>query len=219
MIDQNHPPKPNKFPFLTVAVAVIALGVIFTVGGFTFAATQEQHDSFCSSCHSQPESTFYQRSTASQPSDMASFHTAQETKCIDCHSGVGMQGRISAELMGARNALFWYTGTAKQPAPVTIPIGDANCLKCHQDVVQRGFTPKEQITVAGGGGRGREGRNNHWHEMLTRWQSASPTAATCTSCHNGHNSGGTAQTGFMVDQTVQVQCDACHQVLRREGGG
>jgi hypothetical protein len=92
------------------------------------------------------------------------------------------------------------------------PIGDANCLKCHQDVTQRGYTPKAQIPVpgrAGGFGEREGGRNNHWHEFLARWQATSSTAGT----------GSTAQAGFMNAAAVQQACEACHQVLRREGEG
>jgi nitrate/TMAO reductase-like tetraheme cytochrome c subunit len=219
MAEKNSSKPSNKFPVLTVVIALVALGVIFTVGGFTFAASQEQHDSFCASCHTQPESTFYQRATDAHATDMASFHTAQKVNCIDCHSGVGFTGRISAELMGARNALFWYTGTAKQPAPLSAPIADSNCTKCHADVTQRGFTPKEQITLPGGARAGRGDRANHWHTFLSRWQAAVPGAGTCTSCHDGHSVGTTAQGGFLVDKTVQAQCDACHKAIRTEDGG
>ena len=219
MSEKSSPKPPNKFPFLIAAAAVVAFGVIFTVGGFAFAASQEQHDSFCASCHTQPESTFYQRSTA-QATDMASFHTTQKVNCIDCHSGVGLDGRIAAEMMGARNALLWYTGTAKQPAVQTVPVGDANCTKCHADVTQRGFSAKESITIPGGNnGRERSGRGNHWHTFLSRWQAAVPGVGSCTSCHNGHATGGTAQGGFLVSQVVQAQCDDCHKAIRTEGGG
>ncbi|MDR3564370.1 MAG: NapC/NirT family cytochrome c [Negativicutes bacterium] len=215
---QNKPPV--RFIRLLVVAAMAA--VFLAAAGFAFGASQETHDSFCASCHTQPESTFVQRSTASSPTDMASFHTTQTTRCIDCHSGQGISGRIQAELLGAKNAVKWYTGTAIQPAPLTVPIADENCLKCHQAVTQQGYTPQQQITVPGassGGGGEREGRANHWHTFLARWQAASPTAGTCTSCHSGHLTDGTAQTGFMNPQTVQDTCNACHQVLRREGGG
>ncbi len=216
---------------LIILLVVLALAAIFTAAGFTFAASQEQHDSFCASCHTQPETTFYGRSTAGTPVDLASFHTAHQTNCINCHSGQGITGRMLAELIGARNALKWYTGTAIQPAVMTYAIGDQNCLKCHQAVTQRGFTPQEQITVPGGSsgegeGEGEgEGRNNHWHQFMARWQAASPTAGTCVSCHSGHAPTGqaaagqppvgTAQEGFMNAQIVQNTCNACHQVLRR----
>lgn len=214
------PTSPNKTPlhFLLVLGGVVAIGIILAVSGFRFAAAQETHDSFCTSCHTQPESTFFQRSTGAQPVDLASYHAAQQTRCIDCHSGMGVLGRMQAEMLGARNALAWYTHTAVQPARLTFPISDADCLKCHQDISQRGYIPKLQITIPeGSGGREREGRNNHWHELLARWQAASPTAGTCTSCHSGHSTDGNPQNGYMIDQVTRAQCDACHQVLRRGG--
>ena len=45
---------------IAAAIAVVAL----SAGGFAFAATQESHDQFCASCHTQPESTFVARSTS-----------------------------------------------------------------------------------------------------------------------------------------------------------
>ena len=205
----------KKIKLIPMIIVLAAVGLLLAGGGFAFAATQEQHDPFCASCHTQPESTFFERSQAAQAVDLASYHTAQETKCIDCHSGPGVTGRVQAELLGAHNALAWYTGTAVQPAVLTAPLDDANCLKCHQDVTTRGYQPKAQITIQGiRGGRGGEGGSNHWHELLARWQGSSATAGTCTSCHAGHATGGTAQNGFMNNQSVQATCDACHQVMR-----
>ncbi len=215
---QNAQSK-KRFPLILVLAGLAGLAIILIAGGFTFAASQEAHDAFCASCHTQPESTFYQRSTAQAPVDLASYHTTQQVNCIDCHSGQGVTGRVAAELMGARNAAKWYTGTAIQPAVLTYPIGDQNCTKCHQDVTQRGFQPKEQITVPGeGGGEGEgfgERRAGHWHTFMARWQARDPNAGTCVSCHTGHSTGSTVQFGFMDPQAVHDTCDACHRVLRR----
>lgn len=222
MTQRQKPAQKKRFSIITAVILLLAAGVVLAGGGFAFAASQESHDTFCASCHTQPESTFLQRSTAGQSVDLASFHTTQQTRCIDCHSGQGITGRLQAELMGASNAFKWYTGTAVQPAVLLYPIGDANCLKCHQDVTQRGYTPKAQIPVpgrAGGFGEREGGRNNHWHEFLARWQAASSTAGTCVSCHSGHSTGSTAQAGFMNAAAVEQECEACHQVLRREGEG
>ncbi len=218
MANQLKNPEKKRFPLIPVLIAVALVAVVAAGGGFAFAATQESNDPFCASCHTQPESTYLQRSTGAQPVDLASFHTGQNTRCIDCHSGQGILGRMSAELMGARNALLWYTGNAVQPAVLNFPIGDGNCLKCHEQVTQALFTPQEQITIPGAriGGRGEEGRANHWHQFLARWQAASSSAGSCVSCHSGHATGSTAQAGFMNSQTVQAMCDACHRVLRRE---
>ncbi len=214
-------PKKKSFPLIPViAVAAVVL-LLLIGGGFAFAASQESHDAFCGSCHTMPESTFVDRSTAAQAVDLASFHTNQNTACIDCHSGQGIFGRIQAELMGAKNAFKWYTGTAIQPAVLSTPIGDANCLKCHQQVTSQNFSPKEQIALlgvnsGGFGGRGEEGRANHWHVQLAKWQAASSTAGSCVSCHSGHDTASTSAAGFMNSQNVQDTCNACHQVLRRE---
>lgn len=211
-------PRRNKLlGFAPLLAGIVALGVVLAVGGFVYAAHQESNDAFCSSCHTQPESTFYQRSTDPQAVDLASYHTAQQTRCIDCHSGQGIGGRVQAELLGARNAAAWYTSHAVQPAQLTFPIPDANCLKCHQNVVQRGYQPKQNVSIIGRRG-GEEAGPNHWHEQLARWQSKSANAATCTSCHSGHTTDGSATTGFENAQTTRAVCNACHQQLG-EGRG
>jgi nitrate/TMAO reductase-like tetraheme cytochrome c subunit len=220
MAKKSSPPKNKFFGFASLFVILLGLGVVLAAGGFTFAASQETHDPFCASCHTQPETSFVERSTASQPADLAAFHTTQETRCIDCHSGVGVTGRMQAELLGARNAFAWYTRTAVQPAQQTIPIDDANCLKCHQEVVQPGFTPTQTVAIEGERRRGgeEEGGPNHWHEDMARWQARVPTAGTCTSCHPGHSTSGTPETGFQDTQVTRQVCNDCHRTLG-EGRG
>jgi len=228
------PQKPRRgiFPVLWALLGAVVLGLVLAGGGFAFAATQEQHDPFCASCHTQPESTFYQNSVASQPVDLASVHTTYKTRCIDCHSGAGLNGRVAAELMGARNALLFVTHTDVQPARLIQPIGDENCLKCHPTVTSRQGAGQGQGQGQGQGsgqggqgqggegggegegeGRGGFGPTNHYHFNLARWQAADPTATGCVSCHGGHTPGGTAATMFTGD--VRPVCDACHKVLRR----
>jgi len=196
--------KPNqrRFPFhisRTVLLLVAAGIFIFIVGGFSVAASMEEHDTFCASCHTQPESDYYGRSHAANPIDLASFHATKQTRCIECHSGVGTLGRANAIMLGARNAVYFYTGTAKQPAPLTVPLGDDHCVKCHASVYEA------------------TDFNNHFHNLLPRWQAASPnTVASCEDCHSGHTTDGTAQTTFLSQTKTDQVCQDCHQVL---GGG
>jgi len=205
-------PTPKKRLSVIAVMAILAVAAVFLTGaGFAFAATQESHDSFCASCHSQPESTFFERSSAANAVDLASFHASQTTRCIDCHSGTGVSGRINAELMGARNAFHWFTGTAVQPAVLSKPISDDQCLKCHAGVTLEGYQMKN-TALPGSLMRG-EGRAGHWHLFLARWQSADKQAATCVSCHGGHITGRTAENGFMDIQGVETVCDACHQTV------
>ncbi len=217
---KNTAPRQNKA--LRIGIGIVIVGIIAIAisagGGFAFAASQETHDPFCASCHTQPESTFVQRSTTAPSVDLASYHTTQKSLCIDCHSGQGLTGRMQAEMLGAKNAFKWYTGTAVQPAPNMGTVTDDHCLKCHQDVTQQRFTQKTSMTVptASSGGRERFGRNNHWHSFMTRWQAADPNAGNCVTCHTGHSTDGDAQNGFLNAQQVQATCDACHRAIRRE---
>jgi len=198
-LSRRKPAKPKTPVIIPIVIAAVIL--VLAGGGFAFAATQEETNSFCASCHTQPESTFFQRFTAGTAVDLASSHMLGQNpvRCIDCHSGEGVTGRISAMLVGAHNALAWFSGTATQPAPLTVPIADANCLKCHPEVT------------------GQRTRDNHFHGFLARWQAVDPNAATCVSCHVSHTTDGQADLSFINANTAQQVCDACHQVLR-EGG-
>lgn len=188
--------------YLKIVLAGLGIALLLTAGGFTFAATQEQRDSFCGSCHTQPESTYLQRSADAQPVDLASVHTPKGVRCIDCHSGIGVAGRVSAELLGAHNALAFYTGTAVQPARLTQPVGDDRCVKCHAAV----FT---KATM-----------DNHFHYLLPKWQAADPTgAAKCVSCHSSHTTDGTSDNMYLSVPGTQAICEACHQVMQGDEKG
>jgi predicted CXXCH cytochrome family protein len=183
---------------LLVPLVIAGVAVVGVAGAFGFGAYQEEHDPFCSSCHTQPESTYFQRSTAAAPTDLASFHTGQKTHCIDCHSGAGTGGRLAAEMMGARNAFLYFSGQAVQPARLTQPIGDENCVKCHATVMAN------------------QTMDNHFHAFLARWQAQDPNAARCVSCHNGHATDGSVDIKYLNQQQTVAVCSSCHQVL---GGG
>jgi hypothetical protein len=196
---KSHRKPRYKFP-IPIKYIILALVIVFTLAGsgFGFAATQESHDRFCSSCHTQPETTFYQRSQAGTAVDLASAHTPHNTRCIDCHSGEGVLGRMSAELLGAHNALAFYTHTAVQPSVQTRPVTDASCLKCHTRTIQL------------------QDMNNHFHVFLARWQAQDANAAHCVSCHSAHTTDGSQELKWLNrDKTVMV-CDACHRSLGAE---
>jgi predicted CXXCH cytochrome family protein len=184
-----------RFPLMLVFI----VPVVLFAGSFGVAAQQEENNAFCASCHTQPESTYYQRSLTSAAVDMASNHqTTHSTKCIDCHSGNGLSGRLSAISMGAKNAFLFYTKTAIQPAPLTNPIDDGNCIKCHSSTLaETDF-------------------NHHFHAFLVRWQTVDPTASKCVDCHSAHTIDGDPTQAFLNTQRAEAVCQRCHSVL---GGG
>jgi predicted CXXCH cytochrome family protein len=172
---------------------VIAAGIVLVVlaiGTGLGAAQFENRDTFCSSCHSEPERTYVDRSLAIEPTDLASYHTTRSTRCIDCHTGPGLAGRIAGLALGGRDLVRYLIGSYQQPAPLTRPITDSHCTKCH-----------EQILNA-------QGFEEHFHELLPQWQALSASAATCVSCHSAHTTDGSTMY-LNNDRTMRV-CQACH---------
>lgn len=168
--------------------------IILAGGGGSYAAHLENNDSFCASCHTEPESEYYNRSQADTPVDLASWHTTKDTRCIDCHSGEGVTGRVSAMALGAGDLFRYLTDTATQPAPLTSPITDAHCLKCHADV------PETQNF------------QQHFHAFLDDWQGIDPNAAGCVDCHSAHTTDATDGLGFLNQQRTAQVCQSCHRV-------
>lgn len=187
------------------AAPVLVILALFLFGGLSFVALAraEENDAFCASCHAEPEATYFARTQAVTPADLASAHAMlardgnhpAATRCIDCHSEPGLLGRAKAMSLGVRDAIKWFSGTAVQPAVQTTPIGDANCLKCHADVPNDGRF------------------DMHSHRHLARWQQADPNAATCVTCHTSHTTDGNATLGFLQQQRTRAECDRCHVAL------
>jgi len=111
------PVKKSRRKLGLILVVLVPLILVILSAATAVTAMQfENHDDFCASCHSEPEDAYFQRE-ASASTDLASFHSAQDVRCIDCHSGPGLvPGRISALTLGAKDLLAWVTGHARQPA-------------------------------------------------------------------------------------------------------
>ena len=175
------------------------------IGGSSVAlgAHLENNDAFCASCHTEPESTYVQRisETRNQSApvkDLATFHAVSDgaTRCIDCHSGGGLSGRIDAMKLGARDLSSYMQGNYAQPAPLTQAVSNSHCTKCHATYADdRSF-------------------NNHFHFLLPRWQQfQGDQAASCVDCHSSHTQDGQVQIAFLNEDRTVAQCNACHRIL------
>ncbi len=195
-------------PKLLIGVAVAFIGaIVFMIGGVGVSLALENQDVFCASCHTEPEVTYYQQSTQSNPTTLAAFHTQKQTGCIDCHSGGGALGRSEGLIQGGQDLMMFLSGSYHKPAITTNPLSDDSCTKCHSNIFTR--------TGNRGGGRGGEGRNGHYHYFLARWQAADPNnAAHCVTCHTAHTTGLNGLQ-FMNQGQVAQQCDNCHAAMGR----
>ena len=192
--------KPRRSKRLRLAAIYAAAALALLGSGGLVAAHLENDDAFCASCHTQPETSFFQRSRAASPTDLASAHTPKQVGCIDCHSGAGLPGRIGAMRLGASDLAAYLAGHYSSPAKLTVPLADANCLKCHADVGERGAF------------------DNHFHVLLPKWQKADPAhAGTCVECHAAHTTGGEAREDFLPREPTIAVCQRCHERLG-EGG-
>lgn len=154
----------------------------------TVTTQMEESNAFCASCHTEPETTYYQR-TLTEPVDLASAHAPEGVFCIDCHSGAGMVGRVDALTLGAKNVLVYLSGQHEVPTAEDATIHSDHCTKCHSDVLT-GFNASD-----------------HYHYFTPQWDE--PTA--CAACHPAHPTGHNPETSYTDRVTMDAVCVACHE--------
>lgn len=181
-----------------VLFAAMAIGILSVLGlssGAVYGIQLENQDSFCASCHTQPEAKYFQQSMATPATTLAAFHTQKQARCIDCHSGGGPFGRMEGLTQGGIDLLAYQSGNFHAPAVTLAKLNDDSCVKCHNDTVTRG------------------GFNNHFHLYLRQWQAADSNAAGCVDCHVAHPTGDPQQQ--FVQNSAQAVCNQCHRSLGR----
>jgi hypothetical protein len=192
-------------------IALVAVAVIAIIAGISIVSANEQHDEFCISCHTQPESTYYARfqGAVSGPSkDLASFHHKQHyprgspegsnIRCIDCHAGEGLVGRGIVVSLAAWDALKYATRTETQPARVVFTIQNQGCIKCHEQQVKANLDKPAKPFII----------DNHYHYML--FGSGAPFEA-CVACHVSHREGSEINAFQFRDAIIPV-CQDCHRM-------
>lgn len=191
--------------FVIVSCALIATG-------YTAATQIENQDAFCASCHTEPEAKYYELTQVNTSHDLASWHASQATRCIDCHSGPGVPGRLTAIGNGSRDLLAYWSGNYHQPATTQRPVGNGGCTKCHDiPVTTRGEVGEGPSPI------GMEGYDGHYHAdlLLIAWSSAGGPENSCVACHPAHAEVTQAafEVPFLQQARVEAECDSCHNTL------
>jgi len=160
--------------------AVLFAIAMIPVIGLTAAIQLENTDHFCTSCHTEPETTYVDR-TNQLGIDLASNHAQYETvvRCIDCHSGEGLTGRAVSLKQRLVDLIDCLKSGYSQPPKTTNPMGDAGCRKCHMSTANQG-TVKTESTITS---------KSHYHisSYLTEWLERLPNPAeSCAACHPAH---------------------------------
>ena len=223
---------------LSGLAAAAGLLLVLAVGGALTVSRLEERDSFCISCHTLPEVTYFDRAQAASTGqtpylDLSSAHYGlasssggqMDIRCIDCHRGNGGIGHRAVTLtLGARDTLIWLSGRADptiERTDLVVPfLLTAACAECHQD----------SLLVVG--------FNNHFHnklpDALRAWTAGgqlrrpddqpdlpeedlriepSDTAVQCVDCHRAHIHlpGAEIQAYLDIYGVVYPACIQCHE--------
>ena len=192
----DHPSGRRYFFTKRVPIILGSISIVIILSGGIFVTRIENTNEFCASCHTQPETTFYQRSQAA-PADLASMHATQKVACVECHNGSGLSGRVGALGLGAKNLAAYLSGQYHQPALMLFKFDAASCVKCHASQL----VDNRQA--------------NHFHFYLSSWQQTDPAnAATCAACHTGHLVSDQTNQHYIDRAAMTPVCNSCHDAAR-----
>lgn len=197
-------------------------GLVLAVAGVVGASKLEEQNAFCTSCHTNPEQTYFNRaqdvrSANSQIVDLASDHFAEtkDFRCINCHRGdQTLNDRATTFKLGAEDALIFVSGQADptlEKSTAAMPdLLNRACVQCHtNDILKPGF-------------------NNHFHNRLMasyllQTQNGVTgldsqhfgTVVTCTDCHRTHvhMENGVSRKFLDIEGVVYPACVDCHKQL------
>ena len=244
---ESHPSltparRRRRWPVLLV-IAFFALVVLGGVG-FVTASALEEHDTFCISCHTVPEVTYYNRAyisldnPANDAPDLATahyllsqLHNKPEFACINCHRGDSSLGqRVSTLALGGRDAVIYVVGRENptiektQIAEGWLP--NASCVSCHSDTLLKlegldnhfhTHLPQAAVALASGGKLTVPDQYKSKQDLLLQTGLATVnTSLTCTNCHQAHKTIANGVNNFFVDtDTRNKACITCHQTAKK----
>ncbi|MBI3361872.1 MAG: hypothetical protein HY023_12265 [Chloroflexi bacterium] len=206
---------------LAVLLALIPIPVISRL---------EERDTFCASCHTAPEVTYFQRAQMASGGqapvlDLSSSHyvVAENFRCINCHRGnMGAAHRVTTLALGARDLLIFISGRADQSIEKTkieVPeLLTAGCVECHgKSLLVVGFAnhfhnklPEAYaLWKAGGKLAAPPDLPNADTSMLKQYD----TSVRCLDCHRAHNhADGAELTRYLdLENIVFPACVQCHR--------
>ncbi len=169
----------------------------------------ERDNDFCNACHLSADIPLHieiRKDFDLRPSStLAGVHGSAATatraereahRCIDCHGGVGFEGRARVKLLAAKDALVWLGGQFDEPGEMKHPLRDADCRKCHTGFRQYG----EQEAL------------EKFHGLMVH---NIDLGLDCVECHTVHDGGDDPELYFLDSGLVRSQCGRCHVEFRR----
>ena len=233
-------PRSRRLVWLGAgAVVLIVLGL----GGFFTASALEEHDSFCISCHTVPEVTYFNRAYISIDNpdlpvmDLATVHyhaykvnNKGDFACINCHRGDASLGhRVATLALGGRDALIYITGQENPAIEKSNTkegwLPNTACTTCHAETLLtlKGLDnhfhthlPQAKHALASGGKfTVPESLKDREKSLLEIGLQTVNTTLVCTDCHQAHTAFASGATTFFMDtERRNIACVACHQAAK-----
>jgi hypothetical protein len=220
-------PRRKRWPFY----AAIGFFVLVILGGvgFVTASVLEDHDSFCITCHTVPETTYYNRAymsldnpagtvpdLASAHYQLSKIHNKPDFGCINCHHGDGsLVQRVSTIALGGRDMLIFISGRENPAIEKTVIaegfLPNASCTACHADTLLRlqgidnhfhNYLPQAKEALAKGGQISVDPSitGDRRDRLLKRGMDTTiDTPLVCTDCHVAHKTIPNGATNFFME--------------------
>jgi len=190
-------------------VAMVALaGALTAPLVWVVSDRVEQDNDFCNACHLEPGVPLHidirDDFGRVPPTSLAAAHGSarfdgREFRCIDCHGGTSLPGRVRVKALAAKDAFWFAVGRFEEPTEMRWPLWDEDCLKCHE--------------------RFEEATSESWetprfHELPVH---NVELGIACVECHGSHMGDGNPEAHFVRTPAVRTQCARCHAEFG-EGG-
>jgi len=197
--------------FAIGALAAAVLGASLAAAGWAVSDHLEQDNDFCNACHLSEEMPLHleiRRDFDARPAaSLAGAHAAAGAahrddgalRCIDCHGGTSLAGRVRVKALAAKDAFFYGIGRFEEPQAMRWPLWDEDCRKCHASFEER---------------RPESWRSPGFHELAVH---NAELGVGCVECHRVHETGGDPDVHFLDTGAVRAQCARCHSQFA-EGG-
>jgi hypothetical protein len=217
-----------KTPVVVALALVVLLGLVSIAG----VSVIEENDSFCATCHLQPERVYVARARAvaqafgqareqgldgeqlwrasrDAASDLAGSHRGAALNCVACHRGDNSLGdRARALALGAGNTLLYVTGRfdPEHSGLANPDLVTRSCLRCHVWQPRLGGVEEgmqNPVTV--------DAFENHFHFYLFEPEYAQETAVGCLDCHPSHVEVPPIIPYFIDEEEAVIPaCEQCH---------
>lgn len=195
-------------------LAIVALGALLgaSLGAAGWVVTDhlEQDDDFCNACHMSTGAALHaeiRRDYDARPAaSLAARHAAARVsaraagafRCIDCHGGKSLAGRLRVKALAAKDALVYVSGRFEEPETMRWPLWDEDCSACHASFEAAGD----------------DWGSPDFHDLAVH---NVDLGVACVECHSAHEAGGDPGAFFLRVASVRAQCARCHSEF--EAGG